>query len=91
MPITKDIVAITGTYQKDGQDKPRYKNVGVVIEKDGKQYIKMESLVTIHDDGHTVNFFSLFDKAERAEPARQAAQGKAPSGMDDFPDDDVPF
>jgi len=90
MPITHDIVAITGTYQKDGQDKPRYKNVGVIIEKDGKQYVKMESLVTIHDDGHTVNFFSMFEKEARPQnqPAQQPAA--APASVDDF-SDDIPF
>ncbi len=90
MPITHDIVAITGTYQKEGQDKPRYKNVGVVIEKDGKRYIKLDSLVTIHDDGHPVNFFSIFEKEARQSPASQYAPSeKAPAY--DFPDDDLPF
>lgn len=37
-----DIVATTGTYQKNGETKNRFKNVGVVMEKDGKPFILLD-------------------------------------------------
>lgn len=88
MPKKYDIVAITGTYQKDGQDKARYKNVGVVIEKDGKFSIKLESLVTVHDDGHIVQWFQLFEPKPKSAPQPSAQPHHIPDG--DF-DDDIPF
>ena len=78
-----DVVAITGTYQKDGQDKAIYKNVGAVIEKDGKFYLSMDSLVTVHRDGHVVNFFSLF--APKVKQAQAAPQQPNPDFDDDIP------
>ena len=82
MPVTHDVVAITGEYEKDGQTKARYQNVGVVIEKDGKRYIKLHSLVTMHDNGQPVTFFSLFSKDRD-----QAKQAPADGGAAD----DIPF
>lgn len=37
-----DIVATVGTYQKDGETKNRYKNVGVMMEKDGRPFLLLE-------------------------------------------------
>ena len=90
MPKKYDVVAITGTYQKDGQDKARYQNVGMVIEKDGKFYLKMNHLVTIHDDGHTVNFFNLFTPQPRQSNQTQSGTQQTQSGGGDY-DDDIPF
>lgn len=40
-----DIVAVTGTYEKDGQTKNRYANCGAVIKNDeGKPCIAWEGL-----------------------------------------------
>jgi hypothetical protein len=84
MPKKYDVVAITGEYEKNGQTKPRYQNVGMVIEKDGKFYLKLTSLA-FHDDGHVCNFFSLYEPRERS----QGGPDK-PQGGDDF-NDPIPF
>ena len=39
-----DIVATVGTYIKNGETKNRYKNVGAVIEKDGKPFILLDKI-----------------------------------------------
>ena len=89
MPKKVDIVASTGTYTgNDGQEKRRYQNVGMVIEKDGKFYVKLTSLVTVDDEGKVVNFFSCFEPKQRTQqaPKAQPAQQATP----DF-DDDIMF
>lgn len=83
-----DVVAITGEYtNKQGQPKKRYQSVGMVLEKDGKFYLKMNSLVTVDDKGQVVNFFSLYT------PKGAAADSKPAPQQDDAPpfDDDLPF
>ena len=37
-----DIVAVTGTYQKDGETKKRYQTVGVVLDGEHGPYILLE-------------------------------------------------
>ena len=83
MPKKYDVTAITGTYQKDGQEKPRFENVGMVIEKEGKFYLKLNKLAW-HDDGHIVNFFNLY-------PPRQNQQQPAPREAEPDFSDDLPF
>jgi hypothetical protein len=73
-----DIVAVVGEY--DG--KKKYKNVGFVNENDkGYLSIKMDHLVTVDDEGKTVNWFSLFEPREKSSTA---------SSGDDV-DDDINF
>lgn len=84
-----DVVASIGEYQKDGETKRKYANVGRVIEKDGKFYLKMTHPVTVNDAGEVVNFFSLF--APRPQGDKPQGQTRpAPAAEDDF-DDDIPF
>ena len=60
-----DVVCITGEY---GDGKKRYKNVGFVNENDkGHLSIKLDHLVTVADDGKTVNWFQLFEPKEKKE------------------------
>ena len=90
MPKKYDIVASTGTYTgTGGQEKRRYQNVGMVIEKDGKMYVKLTSLVTVDDEGKVVNFFSCFEPKPKQGQAPAPKQQAAPAAGD-F-DDDMPF
>lgn len=93
MPKKYDVVAITGTYQKDGQDKNRYSNVGMVIEKNGKFYLKMTHPVTVHDDGNVINFFSLYEsRSQGSQGNRNHAQEQRSAPLnDDFVDESIPF
>ena len=92
MPKSYDIVASTGTYTgNDGQEKRRYQNVGMIIEKDGKMYVKLTSLVTVDDEGKVINFFSCFEpKGQGQGKASPQKEAPAASQGGDF-NDDMPF
>ena len=84
-----DVVAITGEYvNKQGETKKRYQSVGMILEKDGKHYLKMNSLVTVDDKGQVVNFFSLYEPKDVLPQKSQAAPSQRPDP--DF-DSDLPF
>lgn len=89
MPKKYDVVAITGTYQKDGQDKPKYKNVGMIAEKNGKFYLKLDHMVTLHDDGHVIHWFQLYEPKQKQATQQSAPQNETKPDAD-F-DDDIPF
>jgi len=101
MPKVYDVVATTGEYEKSGQTKRKYATVGMVIEKEGKLYLKLNSLVTVHDNGSIVNFFSLYEPKSSQETAAQGVQqarnqiiAKTQDGSVDIVadfDDDIPF
>ncbi len=88
MPKTHDIVAIVGSYQKDGQDKPKYKNCGALIEKNGKLYIKLDA-IPVHESESWNGWFSCF---EPRQPHEVAAQNNPPQqqSSDEF-GDSIPF
>ena len=37
MRVLRDIVVKTGEYQKNGETKARYKNIGKLMQKDGEE------------------------------------------------------
>lgn len=61
-----DVVAVTGSYMKDGQEKKRYKNVGMINENaEGHLSLHLDHPVTVDDEGKVVAWFSLFEPKER--------------------------
>jgi len=90
MPKKYDVVASLGEYQKDGETKRKYANVGLVIEKDGKFYLKMTHPVTVNDAGGVVNFFSLFEPRPQGDRPKNQTRPAAEPASNNF-DDDVPF
>jgi hypothetical protein len=87
MPIKYEVTAITGSYQKDGQEKRKYERVGSVIEKDGNFYLKIDKLA-FNDEGNIVNFFSLYLPKAKESQAPKAQQAIQQPGAD-FEDDDL--
>ncbi len=85
MPKKYDVVAITGEYEKNGEKKLRYQNVGMVIEKGDKLYLKTNMPLAMKDDGSMINFYNLY------EPRQQSNQPPAQSGTSNDFDDDIPF
>ena len=73
-----DVVAVTGTYTKDGVEKPVWKNCGAVFETPKGLSLKLD-LVPVAGDG----WFKLF------EPKAQDAAPQKSTGPDD--DLDLPF
>ena len=91
MPRKYDVVAVTGEYTtKSGETKRKYQSCGMVIEKDGKFYLKMTSLVTVDDKGQVVNFFNLFEPRD-ALPAKVVREPLPPSSPDPDFDSEIPF
>ena len=89
MPIIKKIVATLGSYtNSQGDEKRKYQNVGVLIEKDGKMFVKLDSLVNVNDEGQVVNFFLCYDLDKKKESAPAPAPTADP---DVFFDDDIPL
>ena len=81
-----DVVARTGTYtNKSGEEKGKYKNAGMVYEKDGKFGLMLDTPIILDDDGNVVKFFGLYEpKAKTEKPAE-------PAKATDDPNDDIPF
>jgi hypothetical protein len=86
-----DIVAKVGEYQKNGETKARYQNVGVVMEKDGKPFILLNRTFNpaALDAGKESVLLSLYEPKER-----QQTESK-PKPREDFAveelDDEIPF
>jgi hypothetical protein len=77
-----DVVAVTGTYTKDGVEKPIWKNCGVVVKTEKGLSMKLD-LVPV---GEWSGWFKLFEpKAKEEQPPKPAETPAA-----DF-DSDIPF
>ena len=61
-----DVVAIIGEYQKDGETKKRYKNVGIVNENDkGNLSLLLTHPITIDDEGKVVQWLGLYETKDK--------------------------
>jgi len=75
-----DVVAVTGKYtDREGNEKNRYMNCGVVIQTEKGFSLKLEA-VPIGSDG----WFMLFEPKEKQEKPPQVSHN-------DDPNDDIPF
>ena len=103
MPATKvkDIAVKTGEYQKDGQTKGRYENIGSIFKSDdGGTFLLMKRTfnpagVPNPDNRDTV-LISVFDLKDSEGGQRQQsapAQRQAPQQQSgaNVADDDIPF
>lgn len=86
-----DVVAITGKYtDKDGNEKSRYTNIGVVLETSKGLSLKLES-IPVGWDGWAGLYEPKQEQGQQRQPQRTTApRPAAGSGFDDFPDE-VPF
>lgn len=92
-----DVVAVVGTYMKDGVEKKRYKNCGAVFQNENGYFMKLDSLPV----GNEWNgFLSLFEPKNQQQGAPQqgqqsqgsgAAQSQQEGGAGGDFDDDIPF
>ena len=95
--MAKDLVSIVGKYEKDGETKYKNVKVGVILEKDGKEFALLDPTVNIagglakqnllnHAEGRQIRdsvMCSIFNN----QPNQQAGQ-QAPK--DDM-SDQIPF
>lgn len=47
MKKLKDLAVVTGTYQKDGETKKRYQNVGALMESENGQFLLLDPLINL--------------------------------------------
>ena len=65
-----DVVAVTGTYKdRDGNEKKRYLNVGVVFESDKGLSMKLECVPV----GEWNGWLSLYEPTPRNSSSRESA------------------
>lgn len=97
----RDIVVSTGTYQKDGQTKNRYQNVGVMMKNDdGGEFIILHRWFNPAGIPNPNNKDSVLlscfrpnggqSSGNSGQPQGQPAADAPTGGFDDF-DDDIPF
>lgn len=97
--MSKRICAKVGTYTKEGQEKGRYVDIGVVLSNQNGEYILLDPTVNLagvmmkqrlmSGKGDSV-MCSIFDNSQQQAPQQQAPQGQpAGQGFNQF--DDPPF
>lgn len=90
-----DLAVKTGTYQKDGETKNRYMNIGAIFQGDKGNYMVMSAAFNPagieRKEGSDSIFVSLFEPREEGQGQRQ--QRPAQRQNDGFEDNlgDVPF
>ena len=92
MTILKKLVVKTGTYEKDGETKNRYKTIGHVHSGQHGEYITLDASANLAafprkdgDDRVMVNMWDKKGKDDKPKPAKQAPPD------DDFGDREIPF
>lgn len=85
-----DVVAVTGSYEKNGETKKKYRNVGVMMEGEHGPYILLErsfnpaGVPSKNGESIILNLFEPKMKEEGYKAAAKAAKG------DDLADE-IPF
>lgn len=79
MKRIKRLVVPNGTYQKDGQEKTSWLNIGHILSDGQKTKIKLDSMPVGEFDG----WVQVFDVDDENRPA--AAPAAAPAAKEDLP------
>lgn len=82
-----DLSVVVGKYQKDGQEKNRYMNCGIVLKDENNRSCIKLTCLPFKEDGSLATFLNIYpiDKKEEPKPPPQQQQKR-----DEF-DDDIPF
>jgi hypothetical protein len=75
-----DLAVKVGQYVKDGETKNRYKNVGIVLQKDDGSKMRMidptfNFAAVKLDEGRDYVIISEFEIKDKAEPAQKPTAG----------------
>jgi len=76
-------------YQSQGEEKVKWYQCGILIEKDGKFYVKLE-MVPVGMDPDQGIFFNVFDQNHNRQGEADKNRRDVP-GDDQNYDDDIPF
>ena len=70
MKKLKDLAVVTGTYQKDGETKKRYQNIGALMESEKGQFLLLDPLINLaavpRDEGRDRVIVSMFGPKDKA-------------------------
>lgn len=94
MAKLKDVVAVTGKYEKNGETKSKYTNCGALIESNGKQFLVLEVIPApvVGKDGIPKWLLNLYDPNDnRQKPEPENPDKPKPAGGGAPMDDDIPF
>ncbi len=65
----KKLAVANGTYPKDGQEKTRWVNVGVILEKDGKEFMLLDPTINFaafpKQDGKNMVMVGIFEDQQQ--------------------------
>jgi single-strand DNA-binding protein len=97
-----DVVATTGTYEKDGEKKYLNKNIGaVILDRNGKHRLTLDSsfnLAALDKDEQGKVWLALFEARQQGQqpPATAQSSGnyaktKSQPMPDNFDEDECPF
>ena len=78
MTVFKDIVSGRKYTDRNGQEKTQWTNVGTLIEKDGKQYVKLKCYPLPNEQGEV--FLSVFEQRDQTSSNQSGASGGSSSG-----------
>lgn len=96
MTILKKLVVKTGTYEKDGETKNRYKTIGHMHSGQHGEYITLDASVNLaafpRKAGDDRVMVSMWDEEERQPQRQKRSPDRAPAKTaDEGFDDDIPF
>ncbi len=64
----KKLAVANGTYPKDGQEKTRWVNVGVILEKNGKEFMLIDPTINFaafpREQGKDMVMVGIFDDSQ---------------------------
>ena len=92
----KDLAVKVGTYQKDGETKNRYENIGAVMKSDdGSTFLFIKKTFNPAgvptDEGRESILVSVFDLKDSDGGQRQQAPSRQAPVQQGIADDDIPF
>lgn len=88
MKAIKKLVAITGTYQKDGVEKKQYMTCGKLFQRDdGSLCMKLDALPL----GDFNGWISAYDLDESRQQNNQQGMAQTKAVMEPIAEDDIPF
>jgi hypothetical protein len=71
----KNLAVANGTYEKDGQQKTRWVNVGKILEKDGKEFMLIDPLVNFaafpREQGKDMVMVGIFEENNNQQGQQQ--------------------
>ena len=93
---THDLVVKTGTYTKDGEEKGRYENVGMVLTGDEGELLLLLKRTfnpagVPKPDGKDSVALSMFEVRDRNQDAPKSKPRKPAAKADPDLDQDIPF